>query len=127
MSEKPIKIPGPDHPITVTPNPARIRVTVAGRIIAETSNALALREAAYPAVQYIPRKDVDMSQLTPSTHTTYCPYKGECSYYSIPAGGDRTVNSVWSYEAPYAAVAEIKDHLAFYPDRVDAIEELPAA
>lgn len=126
MSEKPIKIPGPDHPITVTPNPARIRVTVAGRIIAETSNALTLHEAAYPGVQYIPRKDVDMSQLTPSTHTTYCPYKGECSYYSIPAGGDRTVNSVWSYEAPYAAVAEIKDHLAFYPDRVDAIEELPA-
>ena len=127
MSEKPIKIPGPDHPITVTPNPARIRVTVAGRIIAETSNALTLREAAYPGVQYIPRQDVDMSQLESSTHTTYCPYKGECSYYSIPAGGDRTVNSVWSYEAPYAAVAEIKDHLAFYPDRVDAIEELPAA
>ncbi|AEK62002.1 DUF427 domain-containing protein [Collimonas fungivorans] len=127
MSEKPIKIPGPDHPITVTPNPARIRVTVAGRVIAETSNALTLREAAYPGVQYIPRQDVDMSQLESSTHTTYCPYKGECSYYSIPAGGDRTVNSVWSYEAPYAAVAEIKDHLAFYPDRVDAIEELPAA
>ncbi|WP_442782914.1 DUF427 domain-containing protein [Collimonas fungivorans] len=127
MSEKPIKIPGPDHPITVTPNPARIRVTVAGRIIAETSNALTLREAAYPGVQYIPRQDVDMSQLESSTHTTYCPYKGECSYYSIPAGGDRTVNSVWSYEAPYAAVAEIKDHLAFYPNRVDAIEELPAA
>ena len=127
MSEKPIKIPGPDHPITVTPNPARIRVTVAGRIIAETSNALTLREAAYPGVQYIPRQDVDMSQLESSTHTTYCPYKGECSYYSIAAGGDRTVNSVWSYEAPYAAVAEIKDHLAFYPDRVDAIEELPAA
>lgn len=127
MSEKPIKIPGPDHPITVTLNPARIRVTVAGRIIAETSNALTLREAAYPGVQYIPRQDVDMSQLESSTHTTYCPYKGECSYYSIAAGGDRTVNSVWSYEAPYAAVAEIKDHLAFYPDRVDAIEELPAA
>ncbi|AMO95372.1 hypothetical protein CFter6_2703 [Collimonas fungivorans] len=127
MTEKPIKIPGPDHPITVTPNPAWIRVTVAGRIIAETSNALTLREAAYPGVQYIPRQDVDMSQLESSTHTTYCPYKGECSYYSIPGGGDRTVNSVWSYEAPYAAVAEIKDHLAFYPDRVDAIEELPAS
>lgn len=127
MSEKPIKIPGPDHPITVKPNPARIRVTVGGRVIAETDNALTLREAAYPAVQYIPRQDVDMSQLTPSTHTTYCPYKGECSYYSIPAGGERTVNSVWSYEAPHAAVAAIKDHLAFYPDRVDAIEELPAS
>jgi uncharacterized protein (DUF427 family) len=127
MTEKPIKIPGPDHPITVTPNLARIRVIVAGRIVADTGKALTLREAAYPAVQYIPRQDVDMSQLAPSTHTTYCPYKGECSYYSIPAGGDRAVNSVWSYEAPYAAVAGIKDHLAFYPDRVDAIEEYPAS
>jgi uncharacterized protein (DUF427 family) len=127
MTEKPIKIPGPDHPITVTPNLARVRVTVAGRVVADTGKALTLREAAYPAVQYIPRQDVDMSQLAPSTHTTYCPYKGECSYYSIPAGGDRAVNSVWSYEAPYAAVAGIKDHLAFYPDRVDAIEEYPAS
>jgi len=126
MTEKPIKIPGPDHPITVKPNPARVRVTVAGRVVAETGKALTLREAAYPPVQYIPRQDVDMSQLAPSTHTTYCPYKGECSYYSIPAGGDRGVNSVWSYEAPYAAVAGIKDYLAFYPDRVDAIEEYPA-
>jgi uncharacterized protein (DUF427 family) len=126
MTEKPIKIPGPDHPITVTPNLARVRVTVAGRVVADTGKALTLREAAYPAVQYVPRQDVDMSQLAPSTHTTYCPYKGECSYYSIPAGGDRAVNSVWSYEAPYAAVAGIKDHLAFYPDRVDAIEEYPA-
>jgi len=126
MTEKPIKIPGPDHPITVTPNLARVRVTVAGRVVADTGKALTLREAAYPAVQYIPRQDVDMSQLAPSTHTTYCPYKGECSYYSIPAGGERSVNSVWSYEAPYAAVAGIKDHLAFYPDRVDAIEEYPA-
>jgi uncharacterized protein (DUF427 family) len=127
MTEKPIKIPGPDHPITVTPNLARVRVTVAGRVVADTGKALTLREAAYPAVQYIPRQDVDMSQLAPSTHTTYCPYKGKCSYYSIPAGGDRAVNSVWSYEAPYAAVAGIKDHLAFYPDRVDAIEEYPAS
>jgi uncharacterized protein (DUF427 family) len=126
MTEKPIKIPGPDHPITVTPNLARVRVTVAGRVVADTGKALTLREAAYPAVQYIPRQDVDMAQLAPSTHTTYCPYKGECSYYSIPAGGERSVNSVWSYEAPYAAVAGIKDHLAFYPDRVDAIEEYPA-
>jgi len=126
MTEKPIKIPGPDHPITVTPNLARVRVTVAGRVVADTGKALTLREAAYPAVQYIPRQDVDMSQLAPSTHATYCPYKGECSYYSIPAGGERSVNSVWSYEAPYAAVAGIKDHLAFYPDRVDAIEEYPA-
>ena len=86
-----------------------------------------MHEAAYPAVQYIPRKDVDMALLDRTDHTTYCPYKGDCSYYSIPLGGERSVNAVWSYEAPYAAVAPIKDYLAFYPNRVDAIEEQPEA
>jgi uncharacterized protein (DUF427 family) len=74
-------------------------------------------------LQYIPRKDVDMTLLERSTHTTYCPYKGECAYYSIPSAGERGINAVWTYEAPYDAVVEIRNHLAFYPDRVDAIEE----
>ena len=120
---KPIKIPGPDHPITIERNPARIVVSVAGRIVADTREALTLREAAYPAVQYIPRKDVDMALLERTDRATYCPYKGDCSYFSIPVGGNRSINAVWSYEAPYAAVTPIKDYLAFYPDRVDAIEE----
>lgn len=120
---KPVKIPGPDHPITIARNPRRVVVTLAGKVIADTRDALTLREAAYPPVQYIPRKDVDMALLERTAHATYCPYKGECSYYSIPAGGERSVNGVWSYEAPYDAVLPIKEHLAFYPDRVDAIEE----
>ena len=120
---KPIKIPGPDHPITIERNPARIVVSVAGRIVADTREALTLREAAYPAVQYILRKDVDMALLERTDRATYCPYKGDCSYFSIPVGGNRSINAVWSYEAPYAAVTPIEDHLAFYPDRVDAIEE----
>jgi uncharacterized protein (DUF427 family) len=120
---KPVKIPGPDHPITIERNPTRIVVTLAGRVIADTREALTLREATYPAVQYIPRKDVDMALLNRTDHTTYCPYKGDCSYYSIPLGGERSVNAVWSYEAPYAAVMSIKNYLAFYPTRVDAIEE----
>jgi uncharacterized protein (DUF427 family) len=124
---KPIKIPGPEHPITIERNPARIVVSVAGRIIADTREALTLREAAYPAVQYIPRRDADMALLERTDHATYCPYKGDCSYFSIPLGGNRSTNAVWSYEAPYAAVAQIKDYLAFYPDRVDAIEERPEA
>jgi uncharacterized protein (DUF427 family) len=123
---KPVKIPGPDHPITVTPARGRVTVIAAGRTMADTRAALILKEAAYPPVYYIPRKDVDMARLERTTHQTYCPYKGECNYYSIPLGGERSVNAVWTYEAPYAAVAEIKDHLAFYPDRVDAIEERPA-
>lgn len=125
MSEKPRKIPGPDHPITVTPNPARIVVTVAGRVVADSRNALTLREASYPPVQYIPRQDVDMAALQRTDHASYCPYKGDAAYYSIPAGGERTVNAVWTYERPYDAVAEIKDHVAFYPDRVDSIAEQP--
>jgi uncharacterized protein (DUF427 family) len=123
VQAKPIKIPGPDHPITIERNHARIVVLVAGRVVADTREALTLREAAYSAVQYIPRKDVDMALLTRTEHTTYCPYKGDCSYYSIPLGSDRSVNAVWSYEASYAAVTPIKDYLAFYPNRVDAIEE----
>jgi len=127
MSTKPTKVPGPDHPITIELNPARVVVVVGGRVIADTRKALALREAAYPAVQYIPREDVDMSLLERTDHATYCPYKGECAYYSVPAGGERSVNAVWTYEAPFAAVAAIAGHLAFYPDRVDAIEERPPA
>jgi uncharacterized protein (DUF427 family) len=91
---KPVKIPGPDHPITIERNPARIVVSLAGRIIADTREALTLREAHYPAVQYIPRKDVDMTLLDRTDHTTYCPYKGDCSYFSIPLGGERSVNAV---------------------------------
>jgi len=117
-----IKIPGPDHPITIQFNPSRVVVSVGDRVVADTCNALTMREASLPAVQYIPRKDVDMSLLQRTDHATYCPYKGDCTYYSIAAGGERSVNAVWTYESPYAAVAEIKDHLAFYPSRVDAIE-----
>ena len=119
---KPVKIPGPDHPITIERNSARVVVTVAGRVIADTREALTLNESHYSAVQYIPRRDVDMTLLARSDHTTYCPYKGDASYFSIPIGDDRSIDAIWTYEAPYAAVADIKDHLAFYPDRVDAIE-----
>jgi uncharacterized protein (DUF427 family) len=120
--DKIVKTPGPDHPIAIAPNRQRVVVKVGGRVIADSREALTLSEATYGPVQYIPRKDVDLTMLARTDHATYCPYKGECSYYSIPAGGDRAVNAVWSYEAPYPAVAAIKDHLAFYPDRVDAIE-----
>jgi uncharacterized protein (DUF427 family) len=122
VNSKPIKIPGPDHPITITPARERITITVAGRRIVDTRDALTLKEAAYPPVYYIPRKDVDMTQLQRASHQTYCPYKGECAYYSIPAGGERSINAVWTYEAPYPAVSEIQDYLAFYPDRVEAIQ-----
>src|SRR5436309_10644619 len=108
MTQKPVHVPGPDHPITIEPTPARVVVSIAGRVIADTREALTLREATYPAVQYIPRKDVDMSLLERTDHSTYCPYKGECAYYSSPTGGERSQNAVGTYEAPYAAVADIR-------------------
>ena len=122
MNSKSIKIPGPDHPITITPTRSRVTVVVNGKRIANSLEALTLKEASYPDVQYIPRKDVDLTHLQRTEHRTYCPYKGECAYFSIPSGGERSVNAVWTYEAPYFAVSAIQDYLAFYPDRVDAIE-----
>ena len=128
MKEKKVKLPGPDHPISIQRNAARVVISVAGRVVADTDNALTLREADYPAVQYIPREDVDFSQLERTDHATYCPYKGECSYYSVPAGGEKSVNAVWTYEDPFPTVAQIKGHVAFYPDRIDEIaEQLPTA
>lgn len=126
MTERSIKTPGPDHPITIESSPGRVVVILGGRVIADSREALTLREANYPPVQYIPRKDVDMAALARSTTTTYCPYRGEAAYFGIPAGGERSVDAIWTYEAPFGAVAEIKDHLAFYPDRIDAIEQRDA-
>jgi uncharacterized protein (DUF427 family) len=121
---KDIKIPGPDHPIAITSVEGTVRVTVAGRIVAESTRALRLEEKGYPPVYYLPRNDVDMSLFVRTTHYTYCPYKGDCTYYSIPIGGAKSEYAMWTYEKPYEAVAGIKDHLAFYPTRVDAIEEI---
>ena len=122
MTDKPIKIPGPDHPITVTANPERVVVRFGDTVIADTRRALTLREASYPAVQYIPREDVDMALLERSDHSTYCPYKGDASYFSLPLLGDRAANAIWTYETPYDAVAAIDGHLAFYADRVEVTE-----
>jgi uncharacterized protein (DUF427 family) len=115
MTSKTPKIPGPDHPITIEAGAGRVIVKVNGRIIADSKAALMLREASYPPVHYIPRGDVDAAALERTDHATYCPYKGDCSYFTV-AG---SVNAAWSYEAPYPAVAAIKDYLAFYPGRAD--------
>ncbi|WP_375474451.1 DUF427 domain-containing protein [uncultured Jatrophihabitans sp.] len=119
MSGKTVLQPGPDHPITVEPNSSRVVVSVGGKVVADTTHALQLHESTYPAVQYIPRADVDLTQLERTDHSTYCPYKGDASYYSLRAGDDLAENSVWTYEAPHDAVAAIKDHLAFYGNVAD--------
>jgi uncharacterized protein (DUF427 family) len=111
-----------DRPITIEPNPKRLRVLFNGCVVADTTRALTLKETDLPPVQYIPRQDADMSLLERTAHKTHCGYKGDAAYYTIRANGRTAENAVWTYEDPYPAVAAIKDHLAFYPDRVDRIE-----
>jgi uncharacterized protein (DUF427 family) len=118
-----MKVPGPDHPISITPNPRRVRVTAGDVVIAETSKALTLKEAKYPAVQYVPRADANMALLERTSRVTHCPYKGDASYYSVKAGATTLDNAIWTYETPFPAMAEISGYLAFYPDKVK-IEEV---
>jgi uncharacterized protein (DUF427 family) len=113
-----MKIPGPDHPITIAPTGRPVTVDLDGATLVRSDDALMLSEASYPPVQYLPRADADMSRLERSDRKSYCPYKGEASYFHVVVGERRLENAVWSYEDPYPAVAEIKDRLAFYPDKV---------
>ncbi len=117
-----MKTPGPDHPITIEPNPARVTVRVGDRVVAETTAALNLRESTYPAVPYIPLADVDQSLLRPTETSTYCPYKGDASYYTVDLPDTELTDAVWTYREPYAAVAEIAGHVAFYPNKVEVTE-----
>lgn len=109
-----MKLPGPDHPITIEPHPGRVTVTHQGVVVADTVRALVLRESSYPPVLYLPRDDADMTRLTPTARSSHCPYKGDANYFSI----GESENAVWSYEAPFPAMAAIAGHLAFYPDKV---------
>ena len=111
--------------ITIAANPNRVEVRVDGLVIADSTRALVLRAPGTPDVQYVPRADVDMSRLIRSERATHCPYKGHASYWSIQTGRRVVNDAVWSYEVPYPDMAAIAGHLAFYPDRVDAIEERP--
>jgi uncharacterized protein (DUF427 family) len=119
---KPVRVPGPNHPIDIEPSQAHVMVRVAGKVIVNTRSALIWREASYPPVLYLPRSDADLSLLQRTDHATYCPYKGDCSYYSIPLGGAKSLNAVWTYEEPYTAVEAIRGYLAFYRDRIDSME-----
>jgi uncharacterized protein (DUF427 family) len=115
--------PGPDHPITVLPNPGQVIVRLGDSMIADSRHALTLREASYPPVQYIPRADVDMTLLEKTAHGSHCPYKGDASYFSLRVGGKLLANAVWSYETPYESVAPIAGHLAFYANKVQISEQ----
>ncbi len=121
-----MRAPDLEHPITIFANPNRVRVLLGGRIIADTVQSLTLFEATLPPVLYIPREDTDMTLLARSPHTTHCPYKGDASHFTVSVDGRTAENAAWSYEQPFPAVSRIAGRLAFYPRRVDAIDERPA-
>ena len=118
QAAKLIKRVGPDHPITVGPAGTHVVVKVGTRVIAESDDALLLREASYPPVVYVPREDLDESVVRPSATTSYCPYKGDAGYVSIDTGEQQVTDAGWTYQRPYEDVAAIAGHVAFYPDRV---------
>jgi uncharacterized protein (DUF427 family) len=122
METRTPKIPGRDHPITIEPAGQRIIVRVGDRVVADSTAALTLREAGYRPVHYIPIKDVDQTMLRSSRTSTYCPYKGDASYYSIAGPDGELEDAIWTYDDPYAAVAAIAHHVAFYADRVEITE-----
>jgi uncharacterized protein (DUF427 family) len=114
-----MKTPGPDHPITVVKNPQRVVVRVGDQVVADTTAALALQESTYPAAQYIPLADVNQDLLKDSATSTYCPYKGDASYYTLVTADGELTDAIWTYHEPYPAVAEIAGHVAFYPNKVE--------
>jgi uncharacterized protein (DUF427 family) len=118
-----MKLPGPDHPITIEPNRKRVRVVFNGHVVADSTRALTLKEASLAPVHYIPRADADLRLLARSAHATHCPYKGDAAHYNLSVDGRTSENAVWTYETPFPAMAAIKEYLAFYPARVDRIEE----
>lgn len=121
MSAREQREPSAAHPITVSPTGRPVTVTVNGEVIARTDAALTLQESTYPAVQYLPLGDVAPTALSRSDTTTYCPFKGDASYYHLTVG-DRTVgDAVWTYQSPYPAVAAIAGHVAFYPDKAEVV------
>jgi len=115
--------PGPDHPIAIEAKATPVRIRLAHEVVLASQTHLELREATYPAALYLPREGLDLSRLERSDHTSWCPYKGEASYFHLRrADGTLSENAIWTYETPFPAVADIKNALAVYPDRVDAIE-----
>jgi uncharacterized protein (DUF427 family) len=120
MSNRHVLEPTAEHPITVEPTERRVTVRINGEVVADTTDALTLQESSYPAVQYIPLGDVNQALLRRTDTATYCPFKGDASYYSVvTAAGDTVDDVIWTYEQPYPAVADIAGHVAFYPDRAD--------
>jgi uncharacterized protein (DUF427 family) len=122
-----MRVPGPDHPITVTATPKRVQVRYGEHVIADSRMALTLQESTYPPVIYFPREDVSMEFFSRTEKTTHCPYKGDANYYTILMDGRFAENAVWTYEDPYPAMETIRSRLAFYPNQVDIYDVAEAS
>lgn len=109
----------PNHRVDVEPETRRVRVKRGGAIIAESEATLTVLETNHDPVTYFPRQDVRFDFLEATSHQTFCPFKGDASYWSIRVGDDLQENSVWSYQDPFPQVERLKGYLAFYPDRVE--------
>ena len=116
----------PEHRVDLVPETRRVRVTFAGAVIADSTAALRVEETGHGPVHYLPEKDVRLDLLRPAAHHTYCPFKGDCSYWTIAlaGGGKQSENAVWGYQKPYDEASGLAGHYAFYQSRVDAIEVL---
>lgn len=118
----------PEHRVALLPESRRVRVTFGGTVIADSSSALRVEETGHEPVHYLPEADVRLDLMRPTEHHTYCPFKGDCSYWTIAVedGGEtrQSENAVWAYRAPYDEAAGLARHFAFYKSRVDRIEVL---
>jgi uncharacterized protein (DUF427 family) len=112
------KIPDASHPITITPTNGTVKVVAGETVVAESTASLTLQEASYEPVLYIPLADVDASVITKTDTSTYCPFKGDASYYSVTTPDGTVTDAGWTYEDAFDAVAEITSHVAFYPNKV---------
>ncbi len=123
MADKPVLQPNAEHPIVIEPTGGRVRVRINGELIADSRDALTLRESTHRAVHYIPMADIATDKLQRSETTSYCPYKGDAGYYHVRADGHTVEDALWTYRRPFPAVAAIADHVAFYPDKVEIVIE----
>jgi uncharacterized protein (DUF427 family)/CBS domain-containing protein len=125
---KQVLVPDDEHPITIDAGTERVVARVGDTVIADTTAALTLREAGYPPVHYISLDDVVPGTLHPSSTRSYCPYKGDASYYDVVLpGGRQIVDAVWTYATPHPAMGAIANHVAFYTDRVHVTADVPSS
>jgi uncharacterized protein (DUF427 family) len=112
----------PDHRVDLHPDKSHVRVTFGGKVIADSTNALRVEETGHGPVYYIPAKDMALPLMKKTEHTTYCPFKGTASYWTIDTGDKSSENAIWGYEAPYDETTALAGYYAFYDTRVDSIE-----